>query len=111
MEVDDRTSKPDLQKDTSQGGVHPKKSNKLDTKEVQAKEKATSTSEAMDTSYMPELISNDDKEEQSKRKKFTTKNLPASKNQRLCHNPTIYCKVQPRYASLGYPFHNMAAHM
>ena len=21
------------------------------------------------------------------------------------------CKVQPRYASLGYPFHNIAAHM
>ena len=23
----------------------------------------------------------------------------------------IYCKAQPRHALLGYPFHNMAAHM
>ena len=25
-------------------------------------------------------------------------------------NPPRGCKVQPRYTSLGYPFHNMAAH-
>ena len=24
--------------------------------------------------------------------------------------PETYCKVQPRCALLGYPFHNMAAH-
>ena len=23
---------------------------------------------------------------------------------------STYCKVQPRHASLGYPFHNTAAH-
>ena len=25
-------------------------------------------------------------------------------------NPPWGCKAQPRHASLGYPFHNMAAH-
>ena len=82
MEVDDGASKPDLQKDASKGGAHPKKSKKWDTKEVQAKEKAASTSEAMDTSNMPDLISDDDKEEQSKRIKFTTKNPPVRKPQK-----------------------------
>ena len=47
------------------GSQEIKKLKKSDTKEVRGKEKATSMSEAMDTSDMPQLIS-DDEDEQSK---------------------------------------------
>ena len=56
-----RLSKADKVQKESEAKL--KKLKELDTKEGQAKEKTTSTPEAMDTSNMPELISYDDEEE------------------------------------------------
>ena len=61
------------------GSQDTKKLKKSDTKEVQAKEKLHR--EAMDTSDMLELIS-DDEEEQPKGKKFSTKKHPVRKPQK-----------------------------
>ena len=40
----------------------------------------------------------------------TTQSRQANKNSKN-ENYLINCKVQPRYASLGYSFHNTATHM
>ena len=61
------------------GSQETKKLKKLDTKEVWGKEKATSTSEAMDTSNMPQLIS-DDEDKQPEGKKLTTWKPPVRKS-------------------------------
>ena len=73
---DDDDSLPDLF-----GSQETKKLKKSDTKEAQGKEKVTSMSEAIDTSNMPQLIS-DDEDKQPEGKKFTTQKPPVRKPQK-----------------------------